>query len=171
MNLKKMHYFYELHCSRWGVWGSKYLTESFFIELASTELKEHIVLFEAKEEEIDNTIGMSLCVRNENMLWGRYWGSDKNIDCLHFEACYYSPIEWAIKNKIQYFDPGAGGSHKKRRGFTAKPNTSLHRWYNPHMDALIREWLPKANKLMLNQINATNNEVPFKFEEPKLSST
>ena len=103
MNLKKMHYFYELHCSRWGIWGSKYLTESFFNELTSTELKENIVLFDAKEEGIDKTIGMSLCVKNEKMLWGRYWGSEKNIDCLHFEACYYTPIEWAIKNKIKYF--------------------------------------------------------------------
>ena len=171
INLKKMHYYYQLHCSRWGIWGSKYLTESFFIQLASTELKDNIVLFEAKEKGIENTIGMSLCVKNENMLWGRYWGSEKNIDYLHFEACYYSPIEWAIKNKIKYFDPGAGGAHKKRRGFISRPNASLHRWYNPHMDSLIREWLPKANKLMLNQINATNNEVPFKFEEPKLSNT
>ena len=171
INLKKMHYFYQLHCSKWGVWGSKYLTESFFIELASKELKKNIILFEAKEEQNEHTIGMSLCVRNEDMLWGRYWGSDKNIDCLHFEACYYSPIEWAIKNKIKYFDPGAGGSHKKRRGFIAKPNASLHRWYNSNMDSLIRAWLPKANKLMINQINATNNEVPFKFEEPKLSNT
>ena len=74
-------------------------------------------------------------------------------------------------NDIKYFDPGAGGSHKKRRGFIAKPNASLHRWYNLPMDSLIREWLPRANKLMLDQINATNNEVPFKFEEPKLSNT
>ena len=28
--LKKMHNFYEQHCSRWGVWGSKYLTSKFF---------------------------------------------------------------------------------------------------------------------------------------------
>jgi len=171
INLKKMHYFYQLHCSKWGVWGSKYLTESFFIELASKELKKNIILFEAKEEQNEHTIGMSLCVRNEDMLWGRYWGSDKNIDCLHFEACYYSPIEWAIKNKIKYFDPGAGGSHKKRRGFIAKPTASLHKWYNLPMDSLIRAWLPKSNRLMLDQINATNNEVPFKLEEPKLSNT
>ena len=171
MNLKRMHYFYELHCSRWGIWGSKYLTESFFTELASTELKDNIVLFEAIEEGTDKTIGMSLCVKNQNMIWGRYWGSEKNVDNLHFETCYYSPIEWAIKNRIKYFDPGAGGSHKKRRGFIAKANTSLHRWYHQPMDSLIREWLPKANKLMLDQINATNNEVPFKFEEPKLSNT
>ncbi len=171
MTLKRMHYYYQLHCSRWGIWGSKYLTESFFLELSSNELKENIILFEAKEEKNDKTIGMSLCIKNHNMLWGRYWGSEKNLDSLHFEACYYSPIEWAIKNKIKYFDPGAGGSHKKRRGFVAKPNASLHRWYNTSMDLLIREWLPKANKLMLKQIIATNNEVPFKFEEPKLSNT
>ncbi len=170
-NMKKMHYYYQLHCSRWGIWGSKYLTESFFIEIASTELRENIVLFEAKEEVTEQTIGMSLCIRNEDMLWGRYWGSDKNIDSLHFESCYYSPIEWAIKNNIKFFDPGAGGNHKKRRGFIAKPTTSLHRWYDSQMDSLIREWLPKANKLMLEQINATNNEVPCKFEEPKLSNT
>ena len=169
-NLKKMYFFYQLHCSRWGVWGSKYLTESFFIELASKELKDHVVLFEAKKG-IDRTIGMSLCIKNENMLWGRYWGSEQNIDFLHFEACYYSPIEWAINNKIKFFDPGAGGSHKKRRGFISKPNASLHRWYNSKMDSLIREWLPKANKLMINQINATNSEVPFKFAKPKLSNT
>tara|TARA_Y100001968_G_scaffold136147_1_gene124162 strand:+ start:872 stop:2047 length:1176 start_codon:yes stop_codon:yes gene_type:complete len=169
MNLTKMHYYYQLHCSRWGIWGSKYLTESFFVKLASKELNENIIIFEAKGK--DNTIGMSLCVKDKNMLWGRYWGAEKNVNCLHFEACYYSPIEWAIKNKIKYFDPGAGGGQKKRRGFITKPNASLHRWYNLPMDSLIREWLPKANKLMLNQINATNNEVPFKFEEPKLSDT
>ena len=43
MNLKKMHYFYELHCSRWGIWGSKYLTESFFTELASKEIKQYFL--------------------------------------------------------------------------------------------------------------------------------
>ena len=171
INLKKVHYFYQLHCSRWGIWGSKYLTESFFNELASKELRENIVIFEAKEEGVDKTIGMSLCVKNKNMLWGRYWGSEKNIDNLHFETCYYAPIEWAIMNKIKYFDPGAGGSHKKRRGFISKPNASLYRWYNLHMDSLIREWLPKANKLMQDQINATNSEVPFKCSEPKLSNT
>ncbi len=170
-NMKKMHYFYQLHCSRWGIWGSKYLSESFFIELASRKLRDNIILFEAKEENEDKTIGMSLCIKSKEMLWGRYWGAKENIDCLHFETCYYAPIEWAIENGIKYFDPGAGGTHKRRRGFVAKPNASLHRWYDARMDSLIREWLPKANKLMLSQIKATNNDVPFKFKKPKLSNT
>ena len=28
--VQKMHNFYEQHCLRWGVWGSKYLTSEFF---------------------------------------------------------------------------------------------------------------------------------------------
>ncbi|HCA60528.1 MAG TPA: GNAT family N-acetyltransferase, partial [Synechococcales bacterium UBA8647] len=60
------------------------------------------------------------------------------VDCLHFEVCYYAPIEWALANGIVSFDPGAGGSHKRRRGFVARPHASLHRWYQPQMDQLIR---------------------------------
>jgi len=35
--LEKMHNFYEQHCSRWGVWGSKYLTSTFFERLLITK--------------------------------------------------------------------------------------------------------------------------------------
>ena len=35
--LKKMHNFYEQHCSRWGVWGSKYLTSTFFEKIVANK--------------------------------------------------------------------------------------------------------------------------------------
>ena len=168
-NMKLMHDFYEQHCARWGSWGSKYLSKEFFKELSSPQLKNNVILFCAHEKKDPNPIAMSLCIRNDDTLWGRYWGSQKELNFLHFELCYYSPISWAIKNNIKYFDPGAGGSQKRRRGFLAKPNISLHRWYDPSMNKLIREWLNKVNKLMLDEIMATNNEVPFKSIQPKLS--
>ena len=87
---------------------------------------------------------------------------------LHFEVCYYAPIEWAIGHGINSFDPGAGGSHKRRRGFVARPHASLHRWYQPQMDSLIRAWLPKVNGLMLEEIEAINAELPFKADAPAL---
>ena len=102
-------------------------------------------------------------------LWGRYWGSEEEIDCLHFEVCYYAPIEWAIGHGINSFDPGAGGSHKRRRGFVARPHASLHRWYHPRMDGLIRAWLPKVNALMEEEIEAINAELPFKADQPTLA--
>ncbi len=166
-----MHKFYEEHCARWGVWGSKYLSESFFEELAKPEQKNQIVLFSAHRENPEDPLAMSLCIKHQDMLWGRYWGSKAEIDYLHFEVCYYSPISWALEQGISRFDPGAGGSHKRRRGFIAQSNTSLHRWYDKRMDSLIKPWLEKVNKMMLDEIEAANNELPFKIERPKLSST
>ena len=83
--------------------------------------------------------------------------------------CYYAPIEWALKRGLACFDPGAGGSHKRRRGFVARPHASLHRWYHTGMDQLIRGWLPQANALMLEEIDAINADLPFNADLPGLS--
>ncbi|MFL0781805.1 MAG: peptidogalycan biosysnthesis protein, partial [Prochlorococcus sp.] len=64
---------------------------------------------------------------------------------------------------------GAGGGHKRRRGFIARPAVSLHRWYHPGMDSLIRAWLPKVNGLMIKEIEAMNEDLPFRVEQPPLS--
>ncbi len=168
INSKMMHLmynFYSDHCARWGVWGSKYLTDIFFESLCQKDNKKKIVLFNAHRIDPEDPLAMSLCIKNNNMLWGRYWGSKEEIKNLHFETCYYSPIAWALENRINYFDPGAGGNHKRRRGFIAKQNVSLHRWYNRTMNNLIRSWLPQANKMMIDKIEATNNDLPFKIKQ------
>jgi hypothetical protein len=157
-----MHDFYEQHCARWGPWGSKYLSEAFFEALAGDpELRRLLVLFSAHRGDPGEPVAMSLCVRGGDHLWGRYWGSDVEIDCLHFEVCYYAPIEWAIANGIRHFDPGAGGSHKRRRGFVAQPRVSLHRWADRRFDAILRGWLPGANTEMEREIESINAELPF----------
>lgn len=168
--LQQMHTFYENHCARWGPWGSKYLSKSFFDELSSPSQRDQLVLFIAHRGNLRCPIAMSLCIRNGQKLWGRYWGCNEEVNCLHFEVCYYSPIAWALENHIESFDPGAGGSHKRRRGFLAKPHTSLHRWYDKRIDKLIRAWLPKVNKLMMEEIKASNADLPFNVESPPLSS-
>jgi uncharacterized protein len=158
----RMHDFYAQHCARWGPWGSKYLSEAFFEALAADpQLRRHLVLFSAHHGDPAHPVAMSLCVRGGDHLWGRYWGSDVEIDCLHFEVCYYAPIAWAIANGIRHFDPGAGGSHKRRRGFVAQPRVSLHRWSDPHFGAILRDWLPGANADMAEEIEAINAELPF----------
>ena len=166
--MQRMHAFYEQHCARWGAWGSKYLEEAFFEALADT-YREQVVLFSAHRGDPMEPVAMSMCVQDGQQLWGRYWGSEEEIDCLHFEVCYYAPIEWAIHQGINSFDPGAGGSHKRRRGFVAKPCASLHRWYEPQMDGLIRAWLPQVNRLTLQEIEAINADLPFKADAPELS--
>ncbi len=158
--LKKMHNFYEQHCSRWGVWGSKYLTSTFFEKIVAN--KKNILLFSASKNDSNDICAMSMCVKNKKNLWGRYWGSQEDISNLHFELCYYQPIEWAIKNNIHFFDPGAGGKHKRRRGFFAKSTISLHKWFDKNMENIIYPWLNEVNKQTEKEIEFENNSIPFK---------
>ncbi len=158
--LEKMHDFYEQHCSRWGVWGSKYLTPTFFEKILDN--KKNLLLFSASKNDSNDIFAMSMCVKNKNNLWGRYWGSQEEISNLHFELCYYQPIEWAIKNSIHLFDPGAGGKHKRRRGFFAKSTISLHKWFDKNMENIIYPWLNEVNKQTKMEIDIENKSIPFK---------
>ena len=65
----------------------------------------------------------SMLLAKKEHLIGRYWGCASQIKDLHFNMCFYAPIEWSIANGIQTFDPGAGSPHKIYRGFSAVANT------------------------------------------------
>lgn len=160
-----MYQFYADTCDKFGWWGSKYLTKRFFEQLHNNY--RHRVVFFAAYGDQDNQhpIGMSFCLFKGDRLYGRYWGSFQEIDCLHFDACYYTPIEWAISNGIQIFDPGAGGRHKKRRGFPATANQSLHRIYNDRLGHVLRHYITEVNDLEQQEIDAINAELPFSQTE------
>jgi predicted N-acyltransferase len=157
--LERMHHFYAQHCARWGPWGSKYLSEAFF--QAAEQLRADLVLFSAHAGDPLDPLAMALCVQDGHQLWGRYWGSDVELENLHFEVCFYAPIAWAIEAGLRRFDPGAGGSHKRRRGFLAEPRTSLHHWSNRRFDQIVRRWLPEANAESEAEVAAINAEIPF----------
>ncbi|MBW4549682.1 MAG: GNAT family N-acetyltransferase [Aphanocapsa sp. GSE-SYN-MK-11-07L] len=155
-----MHHFYGDTCDKfWG--GSKYLTKKFFEQLYPKYA--HRVMFVVAEapQNPRQPLGMSFCLTKGDRLYGRYWGSLQEIDCLHFEACYYSPIEWAIANRIQMFDPGAGGQHKMRRGFPARPNYSLHRFYDPRLSQILTGYINQINQQEQQQIDYLNQDLPF----------
>lgn len=157
-----MYSFYADTCDKFGWWGSKYLTKQFFEQLY--DRYRHRVLFVAAYDGQDRQqpVGMSFCLTKGDLLYGRYWGSSNEIDCLHFDACYYTPIQWAIANGIKTFDPGAGGRHKKRRGFPASANHSLHRFYNPRLAQILRQYISEVNEMEQQEIDAINQGVPFK---------
>jgi predicted N-acyltransferase len=159
-----MYDFYADTCDKFGWWGSKYLTKQFFEQLYHN-YRHRVVFFAAYHQEDQDQrqpMGMSFCLFKDNQLYGRYWGSFQDIDCLHFDACYYTPIAWAIAHNIQTFDPGAGGKHKKRRGFPATPNHSLHRFYNHRLEKIILPWIREVNHIEQQEIDAINAELPFK---------
>ncbi len=156
-----MHDFYSDTCEKF-YWGSKYLTRQFFQQL-QPHYRHRVVFIAAYDEQNSHQpMGMSFCLTKGEQLYGRYWGCFQEIDCLHFDACYYTPIDWAIAHGIQTFDPGAGGRHKKRRGFPATPNYSLHRFYNRRLAQVLHAYIGEINDMEQQEIDLINQDLPFK---------
>ncbi len=157
-----MYKFYAETCDKFGWWGSKYLTRQFFAQLA-TQYQHRVIFFAAyaADRPLD-PLGMSFCIRKGDQLYGRYWGAWTDIDCLHFEACYYRPIEWAISQGVQRFDPGAGGSHKQRRGFRAQANQSLHWLCHPQLRTIMDRHIDDINDQEQAHMEAINQELPLR---------
>jgi uncharacterized protein len=159
--LTQVYAFYADTCDKFGYWGSKYLTPDFFEQLHAS-YRHRLAIVTAHDSSLVDPVGMSFCITKGDRLYGRYWGSSEEIENLHFDACYYTPIEWGIQNGIKVFDPGAGGRHKKRRGFPATANYSLHRFYQPRFGSILREHFVEVNELEQQQIVAINQDLPMK---------
>jgi uncharacterized protein len=157
----QMYDFYSDTCDKFGWWGSKYLTRKFFEQLYP-DYQHRVALFTAYSQDREKPVGMSICLTKGDRLYGRYWGCQEEYNHLHFNACYYAPIEWAIERGITTFDPGAGGRHKKRRGFPATANYSLHRFYEPRLQKILAAYINEINAAEQAEITAINNDLPLK---------
>ena len=104
--------------------GRQYLTKEFFFLLANSSFIDNLCFLCARRVssgehfQADDVIaGTFNCIKN-GVFYGRYWGSLEEVNSLHFEMCYYRPIEYCIKNEYRAMLPGAGGSdYKWNRGF------------------------------------------------------
>jgi len=159
--LPLMYRYYESTNDKFGPWGCRYLTEPFFDGLYHHYRHRLMIVAAFDEKEPSIPLGMSLLVTKGAQLYGRYWGCSRSINSLHFNACYYEPIEWAIANHIQRFDPGAGGGHKIRRGFEAVSSYSLHRFYDLRLARVMQTHIDEINRLEQAQIDNLNLELPF----------
>ena len=86
-------------------------------------------------------LGCSLHFVGKDTLYGRYWGCLTKLPFLHFELCYYSAIEFAIKNKIKKIEAGAQGEHKIPRGYVPELTYSNHWFNNDDLRVLINKFL------------------------------
>jgi predicted N-acyltransferase len=161
----RMYAFYARTNDQFGPWGCKYLPREFFIALPD-HFRQRLVFATAFEgARRDVPVGMSLLVTKADQLYGRYWGCAREIEFLHFDACYYRPIEWAIEQGIRAFDPGMGGAHKLRRGFKAVANHSLHRFMDPTLRRVMERNIAAINRLEQENIAALNLELPLRRDQ------
>lgn len=159
--IPRMYRFYERTNDKFGPWGCKYLTPSFFDMVRSRFARRLVVVAAFRGHERDEPVGMSFLAHKDKRLFGRYWGCEYEIPMLHFNVCYYAPIEWAIQNGVRFFDPGMGGAHKSRRGFEAVPNHSLHRFTNERLQLIMDQHIDAINRLEGEQIEKVNQQLPF----------
>jgi uncharacterized protein len=161
-----MYDYYLKTNEKFGPWACRYLTRDFFEGLAGP-CRRRLLFASARQSPADaDPMAMAMLLVKGKSLYGRYWGAARQVNDLHFNLCYYSPLAWAIDNAMARFDPGAGGDHKLRRGFAAAATVSLHKVFDPRLQRILDLSLAEINAQALQQIDAMNRMVPFSHNTP-----
>jgi uncharacterized protein len=109
----------------------------------------------------DEPIAAAIFFEGGDWLYGRYWGSARPEDSLHFEACYYQGIEYCIERGLQGFDPGTQGEHKLARGFEPSRTTSAHWLAHGGFRAAVDRHLERERAAVDAYIAAAADHLPF----------
>ena len=94
--------------------------------------------------------------------YGRYWGALERVDCLHFEACYYQPLQWCIDHGVQRFEGGAQGEHKMARALLPVQATSAHWLAHPAFADAVERFLAREGEGVQNYLDELQARSPFK---------
>jgi predicted N-acyltransferase len=142
--------------------STPYLNRAFFLELARTMPK---CLLMARARHGEQPVAAALLMRDETAIYGRYWGAVAHVPCLHFEASYYRPLEWAIANGITRFEGGAQGEHKLARGLMPVTTWSAHWVADPDFDRAVRKFVDHETRRMARYVSELEEHAPFREEE------
>ena len=141
-------------------WGGAYLTEEVFHQLHAS-MADRMLLVMA--EYGGRIIGGALNFIGEDTLFGRNWGADLDIPCLHFEACYYQAIEFAIERGLKTVEAGAQGFHKVQRGYLPVTTHSAHWIAHDGFRAAVARFLDAERRGIDEEINAIEMQAtPFR---------
>ena len=159
--LAAMAELYESHNDKFGPMAAKFLERDFFLRLPEF-MTEGWTLSCAFEKGSREPLAIAFLLEGKDRLYGRFRGARREVPGLHFELCYYQPIEYALAKGIGSFDPGMGSPHKARRGFRSLLAPSFHQPFDPRLARLMRRVLPEINAEERTRIAALNEELPFK---------
>ncbi len=140
-------------------WGSPYLTREFFLALGET-MAERVLLVVAEQD--GQPVAGAFNLIGEDALYGRNWGSDGAYRFLHFEACYYQAIEFAIERGLSRVEAGAQGEHKIGRGYLPVETRSYHYINDPQFAAAVADFLRREKRAIESERDALSEYSPFK---------
>ncbi|MEO9041595.1 MAG: GNAT family N-acetyltransferase [Rhodoferax sp.] len=162
--------------------NAPYLTRDFFRRMADT-MPQNWLLFVAQRH--GKPIATSLIAISEDhamvtgrsglnnrgnipdpaatrVAYGRYWGALERVDCLHFEACYYQPLQWCIEHGFQRFEGGAQGEHKMARALLPVRTTSAHWLAHPAFADAVERFLEREGEGIDHYMQELERRNPFR---------
>ena len=144
-------------------WGAAYLTREFF-DLLGQRMGERVVLVMAKQD--GRYVAGALNLMGGDTLYGRNWGCLSEVPFLHFEACYYRAIDFAIARGLKRVEAGAQGSHKIQRGYLPAPTYSAHWIRDPGFAKAVEDFLKRERRAVEHEMEELEQVLsPFKRAE------
>ncbi|MCH7692406.1 MAG: N-acetyltransferase [Proteobacteria bacterium] len=140
-------------------WGSAYLTRAFFSLIGET-MAGNVVLVLA--EAGGRTVGGALNLMGGDTLYGRYWGCAEAYRFLHFEACYYRAIDFAIARGLKWVEAGAQGPHKIQRGYMPRRTYSAHWIADAEFRRVIERFLAEERAAVEDEMALLGQHSPFR---------
>ncbi|MCG8509681.1 MAG: GNAT family N-acetyltransferase, partial [Rhodospirillales bacterium] len=140
-------------------WGPAYLNRRFFSELHAS-MGRDVVLIVAERE--GTPIGGALNLVGGDALYGRYWGCLERYKFLHFEACYYRAIDFAIENGLKRVEAGAQGPHKVQRGYLPVPTYSAHWIADTGFRNAVARFIDEERRMVELESRGLTEASPFK---------
>lgn len=95
-------------------------------------------------------------------LYGRHWGALEDCPNLHFELCYYRAIEYCIEHGLQYFEGGAQGEYKLRRGFEPVITRSAHWIAHDGFAEAIARYVDEERNAVGRYVAQARAQLPFR---------
>ena len=142
-------------------WGTPYLTRDFFRRINET-MAEHILLVMCTRN--GKPVAGAFNMIGSDTLFGRNWGAIEHHPFLHFEACYYQAIDFAISRGLNRVEAGAQGGHKLARGYLPRTTRSLHHFTDPRLGHAVKHYLKAERTAVAQQQEALESHSPFRKE-------
>lgn len=144
-------------------WGGGYLNRDFFRLLGET-MADRVVLVLCRDG--GEWVAGALNLLGSDTLYGRNWGSDGRYRYLHFEACYYRALDFAIAQGLKRVEAGAQGEHKIQRGYLPAPTYSAHWIADKGFRRALEAHLRQERAAILAEIEALGELSPYRQEDP-----
>ncbi len=154
--------------------NAPYLSRDFFQRMQDS-MAENWLLFVGERDGLPiatSLIAVSACGTRANsqldamvsakIAYGRYWGATERVDCLHFEACYYQPLQWCMDHGYQRFEGGAQGEHKMARALLPVKTTSAHWLAHPAFADAVERFLEREGEGIAGYMDELERRNPFR---------